>query len=81
VTVLDGDSFTVDIDATDFGTYTSGGQIFERKFYRVKVWKRVYAGGTGYVHNIAMNSTGANRPLRIHAIKPWFRPRGRRTLG
>lgn len=81
VTVVDEDTFTVLVNATDFGTYTSGGQIFENKFYRVKVWKRVYAGGIGYVHNIRVNSTGANRPLRIHAIKPWFRKRGRRTLG
>lgn len=81
VTVVDGDTFTVAIDATGFGTYTSGGQIFENKFYRTKVWKRVYGGGIGYVHQIQIFSEGSNRPLKIHAMKPWFRSRGRRTLG
>jgi len=81
VTVIDGDTFTVDVDATDFGSYTAGGQIFERKFYRTKVWKRAYGGGIGYVHQIRIESEGADRPLKIHAFKPWFRPRGRRTLG
>src|SRR5690606_40752526 len=51
VTVIDGDTFTVDVDATDFGSYTAGGQIFERKFYRTKVWKRAYGGGIGYVRS------------------------------
>ena len=79
------------IDTTGFTAYTSGGyvfnsylsdgQIFERKFYRTKVWKRVYGGGIGYVHSINITSTGINKPLKIHAIKPWFRKRGRRTLG
>jgi len=81
VTVIDADTFTVSIDATGFGTYTSGGQIVERKFYRTKVWKRAYAGGIGYVHKIKINATGTNKPLRIHAFKPWFRKRGKRTLG
>ncbi len=81
VTVVDGNTFTVSVDATGFGTYTSGGLIYENKFYRTKVWKRAYGGGIGYVHQIKVYSEGSNRPLKIHAIKPWFRPRGRRTLG
>jgi len=64
-----------------FKKYTSGGQISELKFYRTKVWKRVLAGGTGYVHSIKIVSEGSNRPIKIHAFKPWFRARGRRTLG
>lgn len=80
VTVINEDTFTVGVDATGFGTYTGNGQIFERKFYRTKVWKRVYGGGIGYVHSIKIESEGSNRPFKIHAIKPWFRPRGKRTL-
>lgn len=79
-------------DTTTFGVYsgpsgyafrawTSGGQVVELKFFRTKVWKRAYAGGIGFVHQMRVNSEGADRPLRIHAFKPWFRPRGRRQLG
>lgn len=64
-----------------FYSFQGGGQIVERKFFRTKVWKRLYAGGVGYVHQIKISSEGVSRPLRIHAMKPWFRPRGRRTLG
>lgn len=81
VTVIDGDTFTVSIDATGFGTYTSGGNIYQNKFYRTKVWKRAYAGGIGYVNSMRIISEGSNRPLKIHAIKLWMRKRGRRTLG
>ena len=64
-----------------FREYTGGGEIVELKFFRTKVWKRVYAGGIGFVHTMKITSEGANRPLRIHAFKTWFRPRGSRTLG
>lgn len=81
VTVIDGNTFTVDIDATTFNSYTSGGKIFKNRFYKTKVWKRAYAGGIGYLHSIKVENSGATKPLRIHAFKPWFRPRGRRVLG
>lgn len=64
-----------------FRPYSSGGQIVENKFFRTKVWKRVLAGGMGYVHSIKVSSQGSSRPLKIHAFKPWFRQRGKRTLG
>jgi hypothetical protein len=81
VTVVDENSFTVDIDATGFGTYTTGGKVVKRRFYRTKTWKRVYAGGAGYVHTMKITSDGANRGFKIHAFKPWFRPIGKRILG
>jgi len=62
-------------------TYVCGGQIAERKFYRTKVWKRAYAGAIGYLHRLEMSAGGENQPIKIHAMKPWFKPRGRRTLG
>lgn len=64
-----------------FYKYSGSGQIFENKFFRTKVWKRVLAGGMGYVHSIKISSEGSSRPLKIHAFKPWFRARGSRTLG
>lgn len=60
-----------------FDAYTGGGQIMEQKFYRTKIWKRVYAGGIGYNHIMKVKSEGVNRPLKIHAFKTWFRPVGR----
>ena len=81
VTVVDANTFTVDIDATNFSSYTGGGRIFRNRYYRTKVWKRAYAGGIGYLHNLRVQSQGAERPLKIHAMKVWFKPRGRRTLG
>lgn len=64
-----------------FYSYLNGGQITIRQFYRTKVWKRAYAGGIGYIHKLSIYSGGAQEPFRIHAVKPWFKPRGRRTLG
>lgn len=79
------------IDSTGFTAYSSGGyaflnylnggQITEQKFYKTKTWKRVYAGGIGYVHSIKMNIASSDKPFKLHAVKPWFKPRGRRTLG
>ena len=65
----------------NFLSYTGGGQIVERRFFRTKVWKRAYAGGIGYLHRIQITSGGLNKPLRISAFKPYFRKRGKRTIG
>ena len=64
-----------------FYKYLDGGNITKREFYRTKCWKRAYAGGIGYQHRIALQSTGGDQPIRIEAFKPWFKPVGRRTLG
>jgi len=61
--------------------YLSGGQICERKFFRTKVWKRAYAGAIGYQHKMGITSEGENQPVKIHGVKLWMKPRGRRTLG
>ena len=63
-----------------FYAYKNAGQTFERKFYRTKVWKRAYAGGIGYTHRIKMVIENNNKPFRVHAFRPWFKPAGR-TLG
>jgi len=80
VTVVDADSFTVGVDTTDFGIYTSGGVVTELPYASSKAWKRVYAGGTGYQHRIRIQSEGRDRPVRIHAFMPWFKPRGHRAI-
>lgn len=80
VTVIDEDTFDIAVDATNFSAYTGNGQIYERRFYRTKTWKRAYAGGVGYQHKISISSGGKSAPLRIHAFKPYFRQRGKRTI-
>jgi len=81
ITVVDTNHFTLDgIDSTAFTAYTTGGQVVERRFYKTKTWKRAYAGAYGYQHRIRFTALGGNRPFRIHAFKPYFRPRGRRTV-
>lgn len=81
VTVIDEDSFSIGVDTSGFDAYTKGGQVFQREFYRTKCWKRAYAGGIGFVHQMEIEAFGDNNPLVIHEYKPWFRPRGKRELG
>jgi len=81
VTVVDGDNITLDgIDSAAFTAYTSGGSLFFRQFYRTKTWKRAYAGGIGFQHRIMFSASGAQDPYRIHAMKPYFKARGKRTI-
>lgn len=82
VTVVDDNNVTLDgIDASAFTAYTGSGSIYRRPFYKTKVWKRVFAGGIGYEHRIRFTSSGVDRPFRIHSFKPYFKPRGKRTIG
>lgn len=81
VTIIDEDNITLDgIDSTAFTAYTSGGSLFFRQFYRTKTWKRAYAGGIGFQHRIMFSASGAQDPYRIHAMKPYFKARGKRTI-
>lgn len=81
ITVTNANNFTLDgVDGTGYGAYTTGGKVVEREFYKTKTWKRAYGGGYGYEHRIRFLSTGTGRPYRIHAFKPYFRPRGRRSI-
>lgn len=80
VTVVDDDNITIPVNATGFGAYTFGGSANQRAFYKTKVWKRAYAGGIGYGHRVRFTSTGVDRPFRISAFKPYFKPRGKRTV-
>jgi len=80
ITVVDQNTFSAAIDSTNFGLYTNGGVVAELPFSSEKAWKRVYAGGSGYQHKIEITSEGADRPLRIHAYMPWFKPRSVRPI-
>ena len=82
VTVVDANNFTLNgIDSTAFGVYTGGGSLNRREFYKTKVWKRVFGGGIGYEHRIRISASGVDSPYRIHAFKPYFKSRGKRTVG
>lgn len=81
LTVTGLNNFTLDgIDGTLFGAFTTGGHVVEREFYKTKTWKRAYGGGIGYQHRIGITSTGNDRPFRFHSFKPYFRPKGKRTI-
>lgn len=81
ITVVDADFFTLDgIDATGYGSYTNGGAVYKNPFYRTKVWKRAYAGGTGYQHSMRI-SQDQDRPWIIDSFKPYYQPLGTRTIG
>lgn len=81
ITVVDENNFTLDgIDGTGFGAYTSRGGVYNREFYRKRIWKRAYAGGIGNEHRLRITSEGSDRPFAIHAFKPYFKPRGRREI-
>lgn len=81
VTVVDSNSFSLNgIDSTLFPAYSSGGGVYLKKFYRTKTWKRLYGGGIGFQHRIRFTSEGIDRPFRIHALRPYFRPTGQRSI-
>ena len=81
VTVIDENSFTLNgVNATGFSAYSGGGSVYWNPFYQTKAWVRAYGGGVGYVHNLRLTVSGGDNPLKLHAIKPSFKPRGRRTV-
>jgi len=81
ITVVDGNNFTLDgIDSTAYSAYTGGGQIVQNQYYRTKSWKRIIAGGIGFQHRMRLTCNGINAPLKIEAIKPVFKARGRRLI-
>ena len=82
ITVVNANSFTLNgIDSSAFTAYTGDGGVYFREFYKTKVWKRVFGGGIGYVHQIRVAAEGRDSPYRIHSFKPYFKPRGKRTVG
>jgi len=80
ISLVDANTFDISVDSTDFDAYVNGGVITELESYSRKVWKRVYAGGTGYQHKINITSSGVGKPVKIYAFMPWFRKKGRRMI-
>lgn len=81
VTVVDENNITLDgINATGYTTYVGGGALYRREFYQTKTWIRAYGGGIGYLHWIKVTINEGKTPMRFHAIKPYFRPIGTRTI-
>lgn len=80
IIVIDKDSFSVGIDTSGYAAYANGASVYKRQFYKTKVWKRAFAGGTGYLHKVRISSEGLNTPFRISGFKPVFKPRGTRVV-
>lgn len=81
ITVVDENNFTLDgEDATLYTPYTGGAAVYLKQFYQQRTWMRAYGGGIGYTHWIKMTIAASSSPFRIHAIKPAFKPRGRRLI-
>jgi len=78
VTVVDENNVTLDgINGTTFPAYTGGGAIYRNQFRKEKTFKRVFAGGIGFQHRMRFTSAGSDQSFRIHAFRPWFKPRNR----
>lgn len=64
--------------STDYSSYIQGGEIYKNPFVKTKTWLRAYCGGIGYSHRIKLEIRGGS--MRIHAFKPYFKKRGKRTV-
>lgn len=61
--------------------YLGGGKVFLRPVLSNKTWKRVYCGGTGYIHKVSMVFEGiGGTAFKLHALKPKFVPRSKRLI-
>lgn len=81
ITKVDENNFTLDgVDSSAYGTYTAGGVVGRRSFYKDRIWKRVFAGGIGNEHSIRITSSGIDKPIKIHALKPYFKPKAKREI-
>lgn len=79
VTVVDEDNITFsDINSSAFDEYTGGGALYGKRFFKTKAWKRIFAGGVGFEHRVEFVSKGKDQPIKIHGIRAWFKPVGRR---
>ena len=80
VTAVNPNRLSINMDSTAYGSYTTGGALYEKPFYKTKVWKRAYCGAAGYEHRIRISSIGSDAPLILSAIKAYYKPRGKRTV-
>jgi len=81
VTVIDQNTITLSgVDASLFSPYTGGASIYLKQFYQDRTWVRAYGGGIGYTHWLKVSIEGGSSLFRLHAIKPAFKPRGKRMI-
>lgn len=81
-TPVDGDTLLLPyVNSTLYQEYKGGGKIFMRPFSATKIWKRIYGGGTGFVHQLSLEFQGREVTyFKLHAIKPRFVARARRLI-
>lgn len=61
--------------------YLGGGKVYLRPFTSKKNWKRILAGGTGFLHRVRMVFEGeGGTQFKLHALKPKFIARSRRLI-
>jgi hypothetical protein len=77
VTVINKDSFFININTTSFDTYVSGGFITYEPLPQGPFWTRVWSGQTGVFHQITLIAAGVDETFSLHASMPWFKPVGR----
>lgn len=83
VTRIDDNNFDLQgIDATGYTAYTGWGVVLNSPIIEQeeRVWKRVYCGAVGNLHQFSIEHYGKNEHVAIHAVRPWFKPVGSRQL-
>ena len=63
-----------------FAAYTEGGIVTELPFYQGKIWRRAFAGGIGYWHQIKVIENGNRSSFTIHGFIPHFKRVGTRMI-
>lgn len=75
------DVLKINVSSLSWEKYTRGGVLSLYPISKEKTWKRVYAGGTGYTHSVALEFQGIEVTyFKLHALKPRFIARGKRLL-
>lgn len=77
VTVINPNSFSLNINTTGFSTYNSGGYITSRPIDQSTFWTRVWSGQTGVFHQMNIVASGVDEPFTLHALIAYFKRSGR----
>lgn len=77
VTVVNSDNITINVNATGFTPYVSGGYVSNKPINASPFWLRVWCGQTGVFHQLTLTTTGVDESFGMHAICNWFKGSGR----